>query len=180
MRRFLFLFILSALTFSYSQAQLAYYPDHITWLSIDEALKLQQIKPKKIIIDVYTEWCGWCKKMDNETFSNPILARYINENYYAVKFDAEQKKDIVFKGITYSNTSNTPRSPHQFAAFLLNNKMGYPSTVYLDEQLNLLTVVQSYLSAPDLEPIVAYFATNSYRVQKWEDYRKNFTSQLNR
>ncbi len=67
--------------------------EKIKWMSIEEAyeLTLTEEHPKKIFIDVYTDWCGWCKRMDKATFQNEEVAAYMNMHYYNVKFDAEQK-----------------------------------------------------------------------------------------
>ena len=79
--------------------------DKIHWISFDEAIKLNSGYPKKkILIDVYTDWCGWCKKMDAVTFSNPVIASYINEHYWAVKLNAEGYDTIIYNGVTYTNT----------------------------------------------------------------------------
>ena len=65
----------------------------IKWYTWDEAIALNAKNPKKIFIDLYTEWCGYCKKMDANTFKDPEVAKYMNEHFYAVKFDAEQHGD---------------------------------------------------------------------------------------
>lgn len=66
--------------------------EKIEWLSLEEAYKRNQQEPRKIFIDVYTDWCGWCKKMDKDTFSQAEVAEYVNKNYYAVKLNAESSK----------------------------------------------------------------------------------------
>lgn len=73
----------------------------VRWYSWDEAVKANTLKKKKIFIDVYTDWCGWCKTMDRETFSNDDVANYLNENFYPVKLNAEQKEDIYFGQDTF-------------------------------------------------------------------------------
>ncbi len=76
---------------------------------------------------MYTEWCGWCKKMDKSTFVDSTVAVYLAANYYPVKFDAEQKEDLVFAGQTFKFIKEGGRGSHQFAVALLDGKMGYPS-----------------------------------------------------
>ena len=75
--------------------------EEIHWITWDEAVKLNASNPKKVFVDVYTDWCGWCKRMDATTFKDPKVVEYISNNYYAVKLDAEQKDDIVFQGNTF-------------------------------------------------------------------------------
>src|SRR5690606_17010397 len=63
----------------------------IQWKTFEEVEALMKTKPKKVLIDVYTDWCGWCKKLDKEVYENPMAIQYINEHFYAIKFNAEQK-----------------------------------------------------------------------------------------
>ena len=69
-------------------SSLGTYAQQIQWMSLSEALEAQKKEPKKIIMDVYTKWCGPCKLLDKKTFANPDLARYVSEHFYAVKFNA--------------------------------------------------------------------------------------------
>lgn len=70
----------------------------IEWLSLEEAYARNQQEPRKIFVDVYTDWCGWCKKMDKSTFADDKVAEYVNENYYAVKLNAESDREFQMAG----------------------------------------------------------------------------------
>ncbi len=133
----------------------------IKWYTIEEMNKLQQKKPRKIVVDVYTDWCGWCKKMDKSTFADQAVGEYVNKNYYAVKLDAESNKKVLFNGKVLTERE---LASSIFAA------TGYPTTVYLDENLNVLTTVSSYLDVPMFTKIVKYFGDNVYKKQTWEQY----------
>jgi thioredoxin-related protein len=150
----------------------------INWISWEELEKAQINEPRKVFVDVYTEWCGWCKKMDKETFTNPAIVDYINKNYYAVKFDAETRAKINFRGKEYKYTASGNRGYNQLAYELLGGRLSYPTTVYLDEKLNLITAVPGYLTAPTLDAILTYFHEGHYLTVKWEDFEKQFKSKL--
>ena len=80
----------------------------INWVTFEEALKLQKKKPKKIMMDVYTNWCGPCKMLDKNTFSNPDVIAYVNKHYYAVKFNAEGNSTETYDGKTFTNHNFKP------------------------------------------------------------------------
>lgn len=146
----------------------------VKWHTFEEAVELNKKEQRKIFIDVYTDWCGWCKKMDATTFSNPNIAKILNEEYYAVKFDAETKDTISFAGKHFINEGTRSRSPHQLAVALLQGKMSYPSVAYLNEQNQLLTSVPGYYTPDKLEPILMFFAEDAYKSQSFEEYSKKF------
>ena len=151
----------------------------VKWYSFEEAYKLNKKKPKKMFIDVFTEWCGWCKKMDAETFANPTIAKYMNAHFYCVKFDAERKDTIVLDGKTFVNPNpKSTRSTHQLANELLRGKMSYPSYVFLNEQGNLLSVVAGYQQAKEFEGVLSFFGENAYLKGTWEEYRATFQGEL--
>jgi thioredoxin-related protein len=150
--------------------------DKIKWVSIEEAAALNKKKPKKIFVDMYTDWCGWCKKMDASTFINPVIVKYMNDNYYAVKFNAERKDTVTFNGKSYMNSNPTgSRSSHQLAQELLGGRMSYPSFVFLDENLAKVTTVPGFRKAPEFEAILNYISTNAYKTQKWEEFNASFS-----
>lgn len=147
----------------------------INWMSFEEAIKLNETTPKKIFIDVYTDWCGWCTKMDQTTFMDPSVVEYMNNNYYAVKFDAEQSEPIEFMGHTFVNQNpNGPRKgTHQLAQALLQGKMSYPSYVFMNEKNQILTIVPGYAEAKDFLPILKYFGSDAFLTTSWEEYSNN-------
>ncbi|MBR6439510.1 MAG: DUF255 domain-containing protein [Bacteroidales bacterium] len=146
----------------------------INWMTFQEAVKLNETTPKKIFIDVFTDWCGWCKRMDQTTFINKDVVEYMNENYYAVKLDAEMSDTIVFSGYTFVNEGgmNGRKGTHQLAAALLQGRLSYPSYVFMDEHNQLLTVAPGYMEANDFLPILKYFGTDAYLTEKYQDYIK--------
>ena len=153
--------------------------EKIKWHTFQEAVELSKKEKKKIFIDVFTEWCGWCKVMDKNTFTDPVIAKYMNQKFYAVKLDAEMKDSIVFNNYTFKNPNpSVKRSTHELAASLLNNRLSYPTTVYLDENFNMLTQVPGYLQPTQMEPILKYFGDNAYSTTKWEDYQKTFKGEI--
>lgn len=151
----------------------------IKWISIEEAEKLNKEEPRKIMIDVYTDWCGWCKKMDSETFTNPVIAEYISDNFYAVKLNAEGKADITFNGTTYKFMEQGSRGYHELAAGLLSGKMSYPSIAYLNENLQLLGAIPGFYTPEKMEPLLNYIVDEKYTSQSLEEYEKTFESKLN-
>jgi thioredoxin-related protein len=175
MNKYLFILLAAILMPS---ASLPAQDSRVKWISIEEAEKLNKANPKKIMVDVYTDWCGWCKKMDMETFNHPVIAEIINEHYYAVKLDAEGKKDIVFNGATYKFVPQGSRGYHELAAGLLNGRMSYPSIAYLNEEMQLLGAVPGYMTPVRIEPLLNYIAEDKFTSQSLEEYQQTFKSKL--
>lgn len=144
----------------------------IQWLSFDELQVAMKKNPKKVFMDVYTDWCGWCKKMEKSTFTNPDVIKYINEHYYAIRFNAEQKEPIRFMGKTYELKpgSNT----NELAIELLHGQMSYPTTVIFEENFLNPQPIPGYLDVPNCEMIVKYLGENLYRTKGFADYQKEF------
>ncbi|MDC6384464.1 DUF255 domain-containing protein [Flagellimonas taeanensis] len=144
----------------------------IKWISWDEAVQLSQTdaKPKKIFIDVYTDWCGWCKKMDKDTFQHPEVSKYMQDNFYMVKLDAEGKDPIEYQGKTFKFVPSGRNGYHELAAALLQGKMSYPTVVFLDENRNMLSPVPGYQKVEPFMQIARYFGENIYKDKDWQTY----------
>jgi thioredoxin-related protein len=143
--------------------------DAIHWLSIEEAYAATLKNPKKTIVDVYTDWCGWCKVMDKKTFSNPEVIKYINENYYAVKLDAETKKSITLGATTYN--FNSENNTNDIAVALLQGKLSFPSIVYLDEEFNMIQPIPGYMDARAFHEVVTFIGSDHYKKETFDTYK---------
>lgn len=145
----------------------------INWMSWEEAIASSQAdaNPKKIFVDVYTDWCGWCKKMDANTFSNPEVAAYMNENFYMVKFDAEGTEPVEYKGKTFQFRKQGRNGVHELAYALLQGKLSYPSVVFLNEKQELIAPVPGYRESKEFLEIARYFGDDIFTHTKWADYQ---------
>lgn len=152
----------------------------VKWVSLPDALEKIKTQPRPIILDFYTDWCGWCKKMMQTTYANPALAQYINTNFYAVKFNAETKDTIEYLGQKYTSSSDAPKAAHNLAIKLLQGKLMYPTTLFLnnyDPQKNEFSfsmLAQGYLDIKKIEPILVYQLENAFRNSAYEDFEKNY------
>ncbi len=138
------LLVLSIVAFNYSPNEVEISSTEIKWYTLEEAIQANQKSEKKFFIDFYTDWCGWCKVMDQKTFTNPEVIKYMNENFYAVKFNAEQRAPMTFKGKKYEFIPGGRRGIHGLAYKLLNQNASYPSFVVLDTNLNRQNIIKGY------------------------------------
>jgi thioredoxin-related protein len=148
----------------------SYGQEKIKWYTIEQVQEMSVNQPKKIFVDVYTDWCGWCKKMDATTFQDPKIIKQLNDHFYAVKLNAEGKEDIRFKSRIYKFVPQGQRGYHELAAAFLQGKLSYPTTVYLDENLNLIQPIPGYMKVSDLEPILIFLGENRYKNQTWQEF----------
>lgn len=146
----------------------------IHWMNIDEVQVAMKKQPKRVFVDVYTDWCGWCKVMDKKTFSNKEVAAYMNQHFYAVKLNAEQKDTIHFMGRNYGFVPQ--QRANQFAAELMSGRMSYPTFVILDDAFQNPIPVPGYQNVPTMEKILKYIATGVYKTVQFPEYEKTFVA----
>lgn len=154
--------------------------DKINWMSIEEAEARCAEEPRMVFIDVYTDWCGWCKRMDKSTFANPVIAKYMNEHFYAVKLNAETSDTITFQGQQYVGfvREDGRNGSHRLARNLLKGKMSYPSYVIMNEKMKPLQVISGYQKAEAFEAMIHFFGDEAYKVMSSNDFLKEFRSEL--
>ncbi len=143
----------------------------INWMTFEEAIELNKKNPKKIFIDVYTDWCGWCTKMDQTTFTDSEVVKYMNEHFYPVKLNAEQQEPIEYNGYTYTYVAQGRRGNHQLAAALLQGKMSYPSYVFMNDDEKLITILPGYMQASEFITVLEFIGTNSFKSMSFEDFK---------
>jgi thioredoxin-related protein len=135
----------------------------VKWMTFEEAIEKSKTEKRKIFIDVYTDWCGWCKVMDKNTFNDPEVAKLLNEKFYPVKFNAEQTEDVVFKGVTYKFVPQGNKGTHQLAMALLNNQLSYPTVVLVEEDFKSVSPVAGYRKADEVHKMLTYFAFDHFK-----------------
>lgn len=149
-------------------------------MSFNEALALQKKQPRKIMVDFYTTWCGPCKLLDKNTFSNPDLVDYVNKTFYAVKFDCEGNEIVKYKDREFKNPDYKPNalrnSSHQFPASL--NIFSYPTVAFFDEEGNPILPFSGYFQVPEMELILKYIQTDEYKrsqtQEQFDKWRESF------
>lgn len=145
---------------------------NLKWYTWEEAVELNKTAPKKIFVDVFTDWCGWCKRMDKGTFADSTVAAYLAANFYPVKLNAEQKADIQFNGQTFKYMENgNGRGVHTLAYSLLEGQMGYPSFVYLNDKYERIMISPGYKEPKDILKELKFAAEEHYSNTTWEKYR---------
>ncbi len=181
MKKLVFIAILALVTFSSkSQNTATTESSPVKWLTIQEAEKLNKANPRPIFVDTYTDWCGWCKKMDKDTFTNSVISEMLNTKFYPVKFNAEGKESVTFYGQTFINDGKSGNA-NQLAVALLKGQLSYPTVVFLlnmpDGKLQV-SPVPGYKPPKDMEALLSFFATKSYEKQSWDDFQKTFQGKV--
>jgi thioredoxin-related protein len=142
-----------------SEIQSASKADELKWYSLEEAQTAGKKEKRKYMIDIFTDWCGWCKVMDKKTFSAADVASVLSTKYYPVKFNAEQTENLIFKDKVYKYNGST----NELVNVWLGTSFGYPTTVFLDEKLNVIGTVSGFKDAAEFKKILTFFDNEVYK-----------------
>lgn len=145
----------------------------LKWMTLQQAEDSLQKQQRPILIDLYTDWCGWCKQMDKKTYSNKNVSAYVQEKFYAVKVDAESRSDIKWKGKSYK--FNRDYKTNDFAIFLTNGELSYPTTVFIPVG-GEPQAIPGFLTPSEFELLLKYFGEGKFGKVPFEDYRRSFQS----
>ncbi len=140
----------------------------IKWMTLSEAEAAMKKKPKKMFVDIYTDWCGWCKRLDATTYKDASVIEYINKNFYAVKLNAEQKDAITYNGKQYTYDASSRRNT--VADEFMGNSGGYPTLTYLDENKKVIAINPGYVDAVAFLNYLKFYGDNYYLNMDYTKY----------
>ena len=148
--------------------------EKINWLTIEEANAKLKVESKPVIIDLYTNWCYWCKVMDKKTYNNSNVISYINENFYAVKLNAESKDTVRWanKNFIY----NPHNKVNDFALFATRGQLAFPNTIIFGDSNQEPASIPGFMEPKEIEVILKYFGEKVYRTKNFNEYSKKFKS----
>lgn len=128
-----------------------------TSIRFNQLDSLQQLKPKKVFVFIYTNWCSYCKTMDELVFKDKAVAKLLNEEYYFVRLDAEEKLPIMYQGQKFEYKAS--KGFHELAIALGNNKgkLSFPTTCILNSQNEILYQHHELIKTKELLFVLNYF-----------------------
>jgi thioredoxin-related protein len=151
---------------------LTMFGQEIKWMTWNEAVDANAKQPKKIFVDVYTDWCGWCKRMDQTTFKDSSVVAFMSEYFYAVKLNAEQKESIFLRDMEFKWVEGGRNGYNTLAAELLDRQMSYPTFVLLDSEFARIMISPGYKEPPMLLKQLMFAKEEAYRNGgTWEAYQ---------
>ncbi len=161
----LFISIFTVAVLSFSKAD----KEKINWVSVTEMNELYSKNPKPILLDVYTDWCGWCKEMDRTTYKNDKVVKYINEHYYAVRLNAESREKVIFNNKQYAS--------YELAQFLLFNRLEFPTTVFMAAIDAQPAPLAGYLRPKEMEAPLKFFGEGAHKTTTFVEFNKSMKTE---
>lgn len=142
----------------------------IWWTSLDKLDEKVSQNSKKYMVYIYFDGCKWCKSMEEETFGENTIARYINAHFNAFQINAQSAEKIIIDGKTYSSTKSGKYDFNGLATELLNGKMRFPGIVFLDENFKKLASYTTFIKPEEFELLLAYYADEFYKSMIWPKF----------
>ena len=146
--------------------------DKLKWMTLQEAQLAMQKEKRPILIDLYTDWCGWCKEMDKKTYRNEKVIAYLQEKFYIVKLNAETKEALTWRDKTYN--FNREAKTNDLAIFFTYGQLSYPTTVIIPVSSSEPQPIPGYMEPKELELIVRYFGEDKFGKVPFETYQRSF------
>ena len=135
----------------------------IKWHGYEEGVALARQENKKIMVDVYTDWCVWCKKLDKEVYTNSTVGQTMAADFIAVKLNAESQKAVTVNG--------APMSEANLAESM--GVTGYPTIVFLDPASKPITKISGYMEPKEFTSVLRFISEDQYKSKTFEEYRNS-------
>lgn len=148
--------------------------DKTRWISLEQAADSLKIEKRPVLIDLYTDWCGWCKVMDKKTYSNKNVINYLSQKFYTVKVNAESRTAFQWNGKTYQ--FNQRYRTNDFAIYLTQGQLSYPTTVIIPADGSEPQAIPGFFEPKDFEAILKYFGDGHYGKTPFDVYHRSFKS----
>lgn len=159
--------------------------DTIVWMPladvnkiVEKNIKKNKVKEDKlIIVDFYTDWCGWCKRLDNETYKNAEVAALMNTYFYPVKFDAESRDSLNFAGVAYKFKPSGSRGTNEFALTMASRpggRIGYPTITIISPMGEKIVVEAGYKNADKMKLFLLYYGEGHYKTKDYLTFEKEY------
>jgi thioredoxin-related protein len=146
----------------------------VEWMTLEQVAASMQKERRPILIDLYTDWCGWCKVMDKKTYSNKKVSAYLQQKFYSVKLNAEGKQSITWNGKLYRFNANY--KTHDFAMYLTGGQLSYPTTVIIPVEQLQPQAIPGYLEPKEFELVVKYFGEGKFGKVPFNQFQQQFKS----
>jgi thioredoxin-related protein len=135
----------------------------VKWRTFDAGMTEAKQTGKKVLLDIYTDWCVWCKRLDQNVYSDPAVASYMTKYFVPVKLNAESDAKVHYKDSTYTSAA--------FAQGL--GVTGYPTILFLDTKGDPIDRLGGYVEAPKFLPIIRFIGEDYFKKMSWEDFQKS-------
>ncbi|MFI5251885.1 MAG: thioredoxin family protein [Bacteroidota bacterium] len=136
----------------------------LKWRTFDEASAQASKSKKKVLVDVYTDWCKWCKKMDADTYSDSTVMNYLNKKFVVAKLNAESEDQVTFEGEKHTSA--------EFAQML--GVKGYPTIVFFGPDGKVITALSTYLDAEKFLHVVKFIGDDKYEKMNFDEFEKQY------
>jgi thioredoxin-related protein len=111
------------------------------WYSWNEGYaKSLKDKDKIIVVDVFTDWCGWCKRMDKDTYAKKEIQDIMNKKFIPIKFNPEEPG-------TYEVDNMKLTGPQLLSMLTNNQRSGYPTIIFLYPKVREIDLQPGYQNA---------------------------------
>jgi thioredoxin-related protein len=161
-RRWLFMIVLAAYVPLISAAQ--YEPTPLQWHRWEEGVQQVQASGKFLLVDVFTTWCGWCKKMDHTVYIHPRVQELLAAQFVPVKLNAESET-VIANGANHYTERECAK---------LLNVQGYPCTLVFDSKFKLVARINGYHDAGSFIRFLEFVTGKNYNRCTFQQYLAQF------